>query len=775
MSAVLLTFAAFAIPASLIAAIVRRWLAPVSWGVVSLFFFLTVLFLGKAVTTSDVPVPLDGPMLGYPYKGVVGGVHPRNTLTNDTVHQMLPWMKVVREELGHSRLPLWNSFQFSGYPLLANGQSAPLSPLFLLTLVSPLPKQLVAMAALKIFLSLLFGFLLCRREGLSEGASIAAALVYGLSVFQTVYLYYPVTAVTSLLPMLLCAMLWTLDSRRTAAAALLAVTTAAILAGGHPESAFHAAAAAAVFLSIEWIAPNRERPSLAALGTIAIAVIAGAVVAAPAWLPVVEQALQSDRITRLAGASPVRYAGAVAYSLLSPNAYGNPARGTWRWFYNYSMVAPTYVGIIALSLAMAAPLASRARRDVVLWCAGLLMLLIAFNWTVLGHAINTTFPFALVANDKLRFVYVLIVAVLVGRALDRLPRNWAVSLASAIIMAGAASWLLHRNVGAAMETVDAIGVAAAIVFWIVVFFLVRAGHSARIPAIAAILIACELFTFNHGFNTLVSDRYYVPRLPIIDRLHAIAGAEPYRATGFDWVLPPNAACQYGIEDIRGSDPMATAAYTRFLATFTVTEPESDIRRVQDVHASALSFLNVRFLLVEPGQAPDAPWVRRYEGPDGGIYENPEARPRFFVPQRVEPLPANAAALSTRNLATTALVESDNDVIFGNDARILDVARISPVRWEANVRAEKRSLIASSLPFSAGWILTVNNVRHPITRINGAFIGLVVPPGTSAIRLIYHPRSFWGGVWASLCAAVLFLFWCWRRSTAERKAEPSRAV
>ena len=70
------------------------------------------------------------------------------------------------------RAPLWNRHQFSGYPLLCNGQSAPFAPLFLATLFVPLPQQLVAMAGLKIFLALIFGWLFLRDE---KGALPGAA------------------------------------------------------------------------------------------------------------------------------------------------------------------------------------------------------------------------------------------------------------------------------------------------------------------------------------------------------------------------------------------------------------------------------------------------------------------------------------------------------------------------------------------------------------------------------------------------------------------------
>src|SRR5438105_14996941 len=108
-------------------------------------------------------------------------------------------MQVAREELFARRIPLWNRYSFSGYPLLGNGQSAPFSPFFLLTLFVPLPKQIVAMAGLKLFMALLFGFLLIRREGASNAASIFGSLLFAFAIFNNAFLYYPMTAVTLLL------------------------------------------------------------------------------------------------------------------------------------------------------------------------------------------------------------------------------------------------------------------------------------------------------------------------------------------------------------------------------------------------------------------------------------------------------------------------------------------------------------------------------------------------------------------------------------------------
>ncbi len=144
--------------------------------------------------------PVDEASRGYPWHGIVGDVESRNPLTNDTVKLFLPWMQVVREELAHGLAPLWNRYSFSGYPLLANGESAPFSPLFLATLFVPLPKQIVAMAAPKIFAALVFTFLFLKREQASDAAATFGAVVFAFSTVMTVFLYYSTASVVAFLP-----------------------------------------------------------------------------------------------------------------------------------------------------------------------------------------------------------------------------------------------------------------------------------------------------------------------------------------------------------------------------------------------------------------------------------------------------------------------------------------------------------------------------------------------------------------------------------------------
>lgn len=691
-----MTFLGIALPALLLSAAVRRWVVPVEWRYVLLFLTLTVGFLHGAVFTSQLPVPVDEAARGYPYRSVVGEVRPLNPLTNDTVKLFLPWMEVAREELFAFRAPLWNRYAFSGYPLLGNGEAAPFSPLFLSTLFVPLPKQIVAMAGLKIFVALLFGFLLARRAGASDASSCFAASAFAFSVFQTVFLYYSTTAVTAFLPAVLYALLEAQRQARRRDAVLVALVVATLLANGHPESVFHAAVGAGALLLIDLALSSDKRTWLVRFRVPVLGTLSGLALSAFTWVPVLQQVLLSTRLAELRSAGAhAPYPLTAAWAMISPNGFGNPVRQNWGWVLNYSLVAASYAGLLLLALFAAALLSRRTdRRDRLQGLAAIVLWLIAMGWSPLGRFFNGVPPFSITANDKLRFVALLIAAVIAARALDRLSKWY---FASGAVLCGAALYVyvLRQSV---LRPVDLVGAATLLILAAVVLSARRFA-----PAAATALILAELFVLNSGFNALVDRRYYKPRLPIVDEIHRIAPEEPFRVAGLEWMFLPNASAHYQLEDVRGSDPMSYAAYTEMIRPVVTDDPSIDFDRVVDPHHPLLDRLNVRFLMTEPGVHPGGHWEQVYGGPDGSLFESPSVFPRFFVKE-------GEGTVRTRQSA--------------------------PGRLRVEVTAKTEVRVGSSQGAGPGW-----RVRGG-KRVPGVFLEFLLPAGKNVVDLEYAPETFW---------------------------------
>lgn len=754
---VVLTVLGVAVPSLLITLAVRHWLEPLGWRIPLLLLALVFVFTARGVFTPDMPVPLDEVARGYPYRGIFGEVTAKNPMANDTTKQILPWMRVVREQMAQGRAPLWNPYLFSGYPLLGNGQSAPFSPFFLLTLFVPLPKQLVAMAGLKLFTALLFGFLLLRRERVSDRAALFGSVVFAFAIFNNVFLYYPMTAVTLLLPAAAYGVLLALHRRSGASFVFLALVVAALLAGGHPESVVHVAAAVAVLAMVEWLAPqwSEQRFGWRDLGRVTLASVLGLVFSAPAWVPVLEQAMSSLRVMQIGDSvASAPYPRNTLWAMVNPDGYGNPARGTYGWIMSYTHVATVYLGLIPTVLFAASVVSPYARkRDRLLVLVALLVFLVSMHWTVLSQLAYAAPPLSWVAHDRLRFVVCFLVGIVAARAVTRSRgADAAFGLVASVVILALAAHVFDRMWGRTLGWWSLAGLGCLGLYWIGSLRWPRLA-----PALAFGLTTIELFVFTFDYNAISDRRYYAPKLPILEALRSSAAAappEPFRILGLDWMLLPNAAAQYGLEDIRGSDPMEWGDYARFFRTAEVDDRAVDVKRINDPEKPAVDFLNVRYLLTEPGARLSERWMRVYGGADGELYLNTRFMARFFVPRlarRVEAAQWEEELMRSPDSHETPLVFGPGvpPVVVNPGDAIVTCRAHGPTEFRLRVATTGRTLVASSQPAMKGWEVRVNRKRVPVLRVNGAFMGFWVPAGTSDVRVIYRSMTYRAAVAAAL--------------------------
>ncbi len=761
MTEVLLTVAGIAVPSIVIVAAVRRWLEPVSWRMAALLLAIAFIFIARGVFTTGVPVPLDEVMRGYPYRGVFGVEKSKNYLTNDTVKQILPWMQVVREQFAHWRAPLWDPYLFSGYPLLGNGQSAPFSPFFLATLFVPLPKQIVAMAGLKLFVALLFGFLLIRRERVSDAAAVFGSVLFAFAIFNNVFLYYPMTAVTLLLPAAAYGVLLSLRRPAGAPFVLVAIVVASLLAGGHPESVFHVAVGVIALVIIEWIAPqwSAERFSARDFLRVTTAALLGLAISAPAWVPVVEQARMSLRVLTLKVVnSGVPFPANTLWAMVNPDGYGNPAHGNYGWLMSYTHVASVYVGLIATVLFPAALLSPRSSmRDRLIATATIVFLLLSLNWTILARLAYAIPPFSWVAHDRLRFVFCLFVAIASSRVVSRL-RNWdlVIVLAAAAMVLPLSLYVFVRMYGQTLTATSAVGMGCLLVF--IAGTLAERGWAGPL---ACVLTVVEFFVFTFDYNAITDRRYYAPRVPIIDALHRFAAAapsEPFRILGLDWMFLPNSAAQYGLEDVRGSDPMEWSDYVRFFRVAEVKDTSIDVKRIIDPNHVAIDFLNVRYLLTYPNSNLGGKWERLYSGVDGELYENNAFIGRFFVPRLLRRVDKNdwerELRLSSDFQETPLVYGRGLPPVIVNPADATITCRVhGPTDFRLRVATSRAAVVASSQPAMRWWEVHVNGRTVQPVRINGAFLGFQVPAGVSDVSVRYRPLPYRVAAGLALAAAI----------------------
>src|SRR5262249_42452828 len=143
---------------------------------------------------------------------------------------------------------------------------------------------------------------------------------------------------------------------------------------------------------------------------------------------------------------------------------------------------------------------------------------------------------------------------------------------------------------------------------------------------------------------------------------------------------------------------------------------------RNVNASALDFLNVRYLLTLPGRdSPGEKWSAVYSGPDATVFENRDVLPRLYAPEQITLVSearkraglfgnafsrfgAPARALSAKSdWKEHAFVLGPDQVIRNGPVRISDYSEAaSRVSFRAEVEDPAGAHVVASLIDDGGW-------------------------------------------------------------------------
>jgi hypothetical protein len=817
----LLLLAAAALGVAAAARSLGRPLPNVSLG---LFLLVSVLPFPRAYTSGLSILPLDHARNVAPWMFPETFRPAFNPYLNDCVTQIVPWAKETRLAWKEGDLPLFNRWNGCGMPLAANGVSAAFSPWTFVGLLFPLAHAYTLTSSLKLLLAAAGMALWARELGASARSAELAGVAFALSFsFTPPFLIFPQSAVFCLWPWTLFLLERARDraGRRRVGAALTLVFAATMLAG-HSESAVVGFVFMGLWLVIRWLSGGL--PEVAAvfrvlLGAAAVAVGltafllipslfavngSGRLVAAerPYWQPLLSAAPHAPLLRQLP-------------TSLFPQSVGNGMASPMLPFVGgpFPEITLGYFGLVGWAGALLL-LRPGSRRRSVEWVLAALLLV---GWAAAVGA----WPLAEIVSHTpwIRYLFplrfhsweALAGPALAALELDRLardscaarrspdargsgshrPRAWLGALIAPVVLAGLALAAFfafraeHAIAGAAgyheRRLILTLVVLAAVAL---LFAALGRGLSAAVPALMVVAAAELLFQWR-GIFQLSSPADLFPSTPLVEFLRSRPG--PFRVVGKGPVLFPSTNVFAGMEDIRTHDAVERGDYLAFL-NLTCGYPYEYFKKIRNVDASAMDFLNVRYALTLPGEdAPGARWSLVYDGGDGRVFENGNVLPRAFVPERVRFVAAPPDGW---------LPAADADALFGRSFReivrnadwkktawILDPgradssggeARISSYGQETNAAsftadvASGEAWIVLSIVQDGGWSADSSDLsgsgpreagpRRPLElhRANGPFLALRLPAGAHRVALRYSPPGFRAGVVISALTVLVAL-------------------
>lgn len=705
------------------------------------------------------------PWKTYSYLGYNPGSYPNKAQYFDVLRQLYPWKTFSINSLKQGNLPLWNPYNFSGTPLLANIQSAVFYPFNILYFLLPQISTWSLLVFLQPFLASFFTFLYARKIGVSRIGSAFSAASFAFSSFMTVWLEYnTIGQVILWLPLILLSIenliidksksfsIWSL---------ILTFSLVASLFGGHIQIFIYLF----VFSFIYSFIRGGKSGFLLILFLLPLGL--GAVQLIPS-LELIGQAarsshLYSDIIHKIL-IQPWQLA-----MMFVPDFFGNPATR------NY-LISDTYigkvtsVGLVPLLFVLLAIF--RKKNQFIkffLWTSFFILLFVTLNpFTYFLYKFKI--PFISDSAPTLSiFLLCFSFSILSGFGVDSFrEENWAFKKylywILPIVAIFSALWfslllIPHNFVSIALRNLAYSTAILAISLIIIFFTILNSRLKVMILICLLILATFDLWRSFQKFNPFVAKELAYPSVSVIDFLSNNAGVNRiwgYRAANID----ANFATKYSIFSPEGYDPLYPKRYGEFiqsskegyLATQFTDQTRSDAI-LNFGKKEALDLLGVKYVLDRDENAstqdtfPIDQFSLIYQKDGWKIFENKKALPRVFLASdyRVAKNPSEFEKIffakdfdSIKTIILEKEIDADLNKEGKNSAQLLSYA---PNEIRISTNADGNRLLFLSDTYYPGWKAYVDGRKTEVYRADYAFRTAVIPAGHHVIVFLYDPLSF----------------------------------
>ncbi|MDA8018673.1 MAG: hypothetical protein MPN21_14625 [Thermoanaerobaculia bacterium] len=784
--------------------LVHRFVRKLSRPAVAGLLILPLTLPGAALFQGKVYAPMDLLYEHAPWSDVAQAhdIEPSPSIAGDLPFQIVPWHLAVRDAWSAGDWPIWNPYILAGDLLAASAQPAPYHPLNILSLLLPLDLSLTYQAAAMLFLAALGAFLFCRELECGELASLVGAASWMLSGFLMFWLLWPMAAAVATMPWI-AAGVWRLPRF-----GLLTTGLTLLLLSGHPESMLHVTATGCVLgllvIVLRYRAPGRaahERLGrMVKLGTAAAlaGLIAGGL-SAIHLLPILD-ALPETGMYKLRQEQFARQDHSVPWpvALERMNTAVLPFRFGIVWSHHrlptagfFIPMSSAYVGTVALGLALLG-----------LWRGGLAqgraVRWFFAAWAGVGVAAGAGTPgvthllaalplFDLSIHRRWVFAAAWALSALAALGAEAFLRrsresprtsyrDLAVCSLVATIVAGTSLW---ENWQEMRSPAGATGLTSAFLAHHSLLLLappllatVAALAASRIRAVVPLHLGWLLLLLLVGQRSLESAGRYptldrddaFPEVPIVA---AIPPSDtPERVVGVGFTFLANTSTFYGLEDVRGYQPMSSRIYGETFPLWD-TRPQVFFNEVHSLDSPFLDFLGVRWAIAPRQLTADHAWRRVEVARSVQLMENAQALPRAFLPQRIffdlaEPLRPMA---DVQDFAEVAFIDTPapnrpEGLAVSNGRGSVTTKRHGTGLW-LNVRLEDPAWVVISQPHWRGWRAlrhTADGGREelPVLTANHAFLALHLPAGPSDVELFFSPSSFRIGRTLTLATLLLLV-------------------
>jgi len=737
----------------------HRFVQPVSRTAAIVLVLLPLCFTGRALLTGKVYAPVDLPYMSEPlnaYAAEFGVPKVHNGTLSDLYCQIIPWRSAVRTAFAHGEWPLLNPFMLCGDILAAAAQPAPYDPFNLIGMLIPLAPSLTFAAAMTFFLAGFGAFVFLRSLGCSELAALVTAAGWMFSGNMAFFVGWPLARAWAFLPLVFFAVRLVVREATIRSSVILMIALTLLILSGHPESLLHVTVVGAAYGLFE-IAMTRKRIGRVMLLPCGAGIVA-LLLTAIFLFPFLEASQQTTDIHSRAEfkSMPLPYMPERtvrrAANTVFPFWGGQPWRDSFTPEWD-PQTARTGSVIVALSL-VSLLIAWRRKETWFFFALALVCLCAGFDAPPVSNILHRLPLLDMALNERLAFAAACAMSVLAGLTVDQLTvtgrKRAAIVLAASAIALGAGTWLTwshEMHAGVDPNVIRIVAFAELLPLVIIAILL-----AARIPLRIAlplilILVLGQRIVVDGSMYPSLPQRAFYPKIPIMEAIPKNA-PEPFRVAGEHFVLIPDSAALYQIEDPRGYEAMTFARLFDTYPVWSIPQPVS-FNAIGDLQPPFLSFLNIKYAIVPSSVNVGPGWREVMKDRSAKLFENTRVLPRAFVPRRVRyeqnGVPVINGMAVAKDFSDMAWIEAPevapHEIANGPGALTLHRDGLG-LLIDADMAAD--GWVVASQSAWKGWRAYIDGRRVQTRFANHAFLGVFVPKGRHHVKLQYLPESFTRG-------------------------------
>ena len=715
---------------------------------IGIFLLIVGVFFHQTILDGKLPVPSDALVgLYHPWRDLYSSQYPRgvpfkNFLITDPVRQQIPWRKIAIDQWKEGKIPLWNPYNFSGFPILSNIQVAALYPLNIFFLIFPFIDAWTMLIVLQPVLAGLFMYWYLRSLALRSVAGLLGAIAWSFSGFNIAWLTWGTMGHVALwLPLALLA----IDKRWYF---ILVFSLVSQFFAGHAQISFY------FILVIIAYAVMRKRVGLRFILLLSLV----ALITAVQWIPFLDWVRQSSRV--MGGAGWHKEGWFIPWvhlvQFVAPDFFGNPTTLNYWGQWNYGEFVG-YVGVLPLVFTFGAILS--ARNIVRLFWIGMGAVAFLFALPTPISALPFILKVPILSSlqpTRLLFIVDFALAVLTAYGCHEFLENtkrrrWIWSLCS---LGGIFAILWIVSIFGSLQVSLRNLVFPTLLFLIAAALLIIYRRMHRVASLGNVLawgfvglVAVDLLRFGWKFTPFTPRDYFFPETKVLSFLKQ--QPRPFRIMSVDKrILPPNTASYFGIESIEGYDPIISSRYEEFMAAIARGVPDitppfgfNRIVTLESLHVPLLPLLGARYVL-SLTDLPQQYLVKVFEEGETRVYEDSRAVPRAYIVERPIISFGKEETMNTlyklKDFRREAVVEGDVSILSvpmkGDESVFL--TRYESNRLEIDTSLSVPRLLVVANAYDPGWRASIDGKTTSVYRTNYAFQGIVVPAGTHNIVFSY---------------------------------------